>query len=92
MDLLKDPVNDRMVKTLKAPPHKPLDQKLLYPEKLKGNISLGLYNCKGKPDWKLLKDHLYREGRLAKEDVIKLVNDTNKVLSSLMELKYNYRE
>ena len=83
MDLLKDPVNDRMVKTLKAPPHKPLDQKLLYPEKLKGNIPKGvLYYCKGKPDWKQLKDHLYREGRLAKEDVIRLVNDANKVLSS----------
>jgi serine/threonine-protein phosphatase 2B catalytic subunit len=36
MDLLKDPANDRIVKTLKAPPHKPLDRKLLYPDKLKG--------------------------------------------------------
>ena len=33
-----------------------------------------------KPDWKLLKDHLHQEGRIAKEDLIRLVNDCNKVL------------
>ena len=35
MDLLKDPTNDRMVKTLKPPPHRPLSRNLMFPEKLK---------------------------------------------------------
>jgi serine/threonine-protein phosphatase 2B catalytic subunit len=38
MDLLKDPAGDRAVKTLKAPPHRTLDKKLLFPDRLKGGI------------------------------------------------------
>ena len=38
MELLKDPANDRVVKTLKPPPLKPLDRKVLYPERLKGKF------------------------------------------------------
>lgn len=36
---------------------------------------------KDKPDWKLLKDHLQKEGRVSKEDLCKLVGDCNKLLS-----------
>lgn len=71
MELLKDPANDRVVKTLKPPPLKPLDRKVLYPERLKG-----------KPDWKLLRDHLHKEGRLAKDDLIRLVTEFNKITKS----------
>ena len=35
MESLPDPLKDRQVKNLKAPPHKPLDKLLLWPEKLK---------------------------------------------------------
>ena len=35
MDLLKDPANDRYVKTLKPPPHRPLMKSLMFPDKLK---------------------------------------------------------
>lgn len=35
MELLSDPIKDRQVKSLKAPPHKPLDKALIWPEKLK---------------------------------------------------------
>lgn len=35
MEPLSDPKKDRVVKNLKAPPHKPLDKSLLWPEKLK---------------------------------------------------------
>lgn len=35
MDSLKDPNNDRQVKTHKAPPHKPLSYELMFPDKLK---------------------------------------------------------
>ena len=36
MELLADPLKDRVVKNLKAPPHKPLDKALIWPEKMKG--------------------------------------------------------
>jgi len=52
-----------------APPYRPLDNKLMF-----GNRN------NGKPDWKLIKDHLYREGRIEKNSLIKLVEDTNKIL------------
>lgn len=35
MEPLSDPKNDRQVKSLKPPPHKPLDKALIWPEKLK---------------------------------------------------------
>lgn len=35
MELLSDPIKDRQVKSLKSPPHKPLDKALMWPEKLK---------------------------------------------------------
>jgi serine/threonine-protein phosphatase 2B catalytic subunit len=49
----------------------------MFPEKLKCIIFLLIVE---KPDWKLLKDHLHKEGRIAKEDLIRLVNDCNKIL------------
>ena len=32
MENLVDPLNDRMVKTVKPPPHRPLDPNLMYPD------------------------------------------------------------
>jgi serine/threonine-protein phosphatase 2B catalytic subunit len=47
MDFLSDPKGDRVVKDLDAPPLKPLAEELLFPP------------CyKGKPNWRLLRDHL----------------------------------
>ena len=60
MDLLSN--EHRVVKDLPPPPHRPLSDDLLYPITLKG-----------KPDWRILKDHLYREGRLDKGHVLKLI-------------------
>jgi serine/threonine-protein phosphatase 2B catalytic subunit len=62
MEPLCDPYLDRQVKSVKPPPHRPLDTPTLYPARLKG-----------KPDHKMLKDHLYREGRISKETLIKLI-------------------
>jgi len=36
MEFLPDPLKDRVVKNLKAPPQRPLDKTLIWPEKLKG--------------------------------------------------------
>lgn len=35
-----------------------------------------------KPDWKAVRDHLQKEGRVDKQDLIKLIVDTNKILSN----------
>lgn len=37
----------------------------------------------GKPDWKLIKEHLEKEGRIAKKEVIKLVGMANKIFSNI---------
>lgn len=64
MKPLCDPKNDRMVKTIKPPPHKPLDSNLLWS------------NPKNKklPNWKTVRDHLKKEGKLLKTDIRKLIN------------------
>lgn len=72
MEPLNDPLKDRAVKSVKAPPHKPLDKKLIWPDPKKP----------AKPDWKLMRDHLSKEGRIDKEDLLKLINDTNRVFKN----------
>jgi hypothetical protein len=37
---LSDPNNDRVVKTVRAPPHRPLDKHLFWPQQLKGNTEI----------------------------------------------------
>ena len=61
MQPLLDPLKDRKVKSLKPPPHKPLDKDLLWP------------SGSSKPDWKCLKEHLSKEGRIKKEHFIKII-------------------
>lgn len=36
MEPLSDPYNDRQIKTVKAPPHRPLESSLMYPAQLQG--------------------------------------------------------
>lgn len=35
MESLCDPLKDRMVKQVRAPPHRPLESKLMFPDKFK---------------------------------------------------------
>lgn len=35
MEPLTDPIKDRVVKTIKPPPHRPLTREQMFPEKLK---------------------------------------------------------
>lgn len=65
MEPLCDPLDDRPVKYHPAPPHKRLDHSMLFPDKLKRGTQ-------EVPDWKLLKDHIAKEGRISKQDVIQL--------------------
>ena len=55
MDVLPDPLNDRVMNEIKPPPHRPLNHALLFP-------------TPKKPNWRLLKDHLAKEGRISKSD------------------------
>lgn len=37
-----------------------------------------------KPDWKLIKDHLHKEGRIGKPELFKVIHEMNKILSIMM--------
>jgi len=56
-------VPDRIVTDFDPPPAEPMDEDILFPNK---NDSK---NAKKKylPDWKALKEHMSKEGRLSKE-------------------------
>lgn len=77
MEPLLDPRKDRRVKNVKPPPHKPLATELLFPK--------GVHSP---PDWKLLRNHLHREGRVDKKDLIKVIEATNKILKGEGNLIY----
>ncbi|KRX00376.1 hypothetical protein PPERSA_08882 [Pseudocohnilembus persalinus] len=68
MEPLSDPYNNRPVKSVKPPPHKPLAKHLMFPK-----------GIRGKPNWKLIRDHLKQEGRVEKEDFLTLIAQTNKI-------------
>ena len=61
VDSLPDPFEDRVMKDVLPPPHLPLPHAKLFPKK-------------GIPDWKVLRDHLTREGKLEKADLLELIN------------------
>jgi len=78
MELLKDPLNDRVVKDVEPPPSKPISDELLYPT---GSTV---------PDWKALRSHLAREGRVSKEtclELVKRVSDVTMSEPNLLRLK-----
>ena len=90
MNFLEDPKNDRQVKELPLPPLKPLPDDLLFPVSFKGKmyiyiyiyihiyifiyIYIYIYITIGKPNWKLLRDHFFREGKIQKNHVLKIIN------------------
>ena len=61
MELLKDPMNDRQVKSVPRPPHQAMDFDSL------------LQGPKNLPNWLLLKKHFEDEGRLAKSSALHLI-------------------
>lgn len=61
VDSLPDPFEDRVMKDVLPPPHLPLPHAKLFPKK-------------GIPDWKVLRDHLTREGKLEKSDLLELIS------------------
>ena len=67
MESLLDPRKDRQVPDIPAPPHRPIKDELLYPAK------------NSVPNWKALRDHLSREGRLTKKHVLKIIADATAI-------------
>ena len=64
VELLPDPLGDRQQKDVERPPNKPISQKVLFP--YSGADA-------AKPDWKLIKDFLLKEGVVSKDMIIKLI-------------------
>lgn len=60
MEPLLDPLNNRVVKNLPPPPHRPLATNLMF----KGD----------KVNWSLVRDFLKKEGRIAIKDMLKLID------------------
>ena len=58
---LPDPFEDRVMKDVLPPPHQPLPHSKLFPKK-------------GIPEWKVLRDHLTREGKIEKSDFLELIS------------------
>ena len=69
MEPLADPLNDRAVVGLIPPPSRPLLTSLLFPNS--GNI----------PNWRILRDHLQKEGRISKADCLQLITQASQLLS-----------
>lgn len=82
MEPLIDPTQDRVIKDISPPPHKPLSDELLYPAKSNLNpTKYSNYNLANSPSWEVLKNHLYREGRITKEHCKKVLRDTLAMIS-----------
>ncbi|ETW37273.1 hypothetical protein PFTANZ_02044 [Plasmodium falciparum Tanzania (2000708)] len=79
MEPLPDPKNDRQVKDVEPPPAKPLSLELLYPN-----------GTEEPPDYKALRDHLKKEGRIRKEDCLDIIKKVIDIVSNepnLLRLK-----
>jgi serine/threonine-protein phosphatase 2B catalytic subunit len=72
------------MKDIMPPPHRPLNDELLYPNKSNRNICKEVID--NIPNWEILKSHLYREGRITKEHCQKLLRDTLALISILKGL------
>lgn len=68
MDLLKDPNNSRVVKTLPLPPQRPLTNQQIFKD--------------NRVDWRLIRSFLKREGKITKEDFLMLVKIAANIFST----------
>lgn len=71
---LPDPCNDRMMVEVNPPPQLPIAHNILFPaNKRKGTQEV--------PDWVALKEHLLKEGRMFKSDLVQLIRDVTEIMS-----------
>ena len=86
MEALCDPLNDRFIKTLKPPPHKPLSSSVMYPdasnyEHANTILKFSIDNA-NVPDLGIIRQHLLDQGTVAKPELVKLLKDTLNVFSN----------
>lgn len=84
MEPLPDPCNDRVMKDLEPPPSRPLAEEILFPERdLPGKKKSDLPKTKsGKlPDWRALRAHFNKEGRISKDSCRTILSDALHLLS-----------
>lgn len=84
MEPLPDPCNDRVMKDLEPPPSKPLDETILFPERDWGGVKKGdIPKTKsGKlADWRALRAHFNKEGRISKDSCRTILSDALHLLS-----------
>lgn len=77
-----DTIPDRVITDFDPPPAEPLDEEILFPGKASKKKWL--------PDWKALRDHLTKEGKISKDSCHQLLNDTLSMLKkepNLLKLK-----
>lgn len=70
MEPLSDPLKDRQVNDVEPPPQTPLAEALLFPN--------GLDNL---PDWKALRSHCFREGRIRKDHCLHIIRRVSAMTS-----------
>ncbi|CDJ56933.1 serine/threonine protein phosphatase, putative [Eimeria maxima] len=71
MEPLPDPKHDRVVSSVQPPPAKPLAFNVLYPQ-----------GPDSPPDWRELRSHLQREGRVFKEDCLEIIRKVTEITSN----------
>lgn len=68
-ELLSDPLDNRVVKSLLPPPHRPIHKQRLF---LKSNVI----------DWEYLMDFMKKEGRVAKTEFMEIISKAKEILSN----------
>lgn len=76
MELLSDPVNDRVVTNLPRPPHKPMQIDVMIPPFSKF------------PSWELIKNHFIAEGVLSKPAAIFLISQATFIFQTEKNILY----
>lgn len=59
-----------------------LNYHLLIINHIKKKIHISFDQITVKPDWKIIRDHLSKEGRLTKPNFLKIVSDGTKIFSN----------
>jgi hypothetical protein len=72
--------DDRVVKTVKQPPMRPINPEIMYPDSSKFTILIPVENPTV-PNLEAVRKHLFDEGSVAKTELIKLVKDVTQVMS-----------
>ena len=70
MEPLLDPLNDRIIRSVPLPPHKPLTLEQIYSKALK----FILIDNSTVPDWKLIMTNFNKQGRIAKDAANHIIN------------------